>query len=157
MITMCHCLQNPARCGDEQYELWNMNMTFEKWNPRCDAYRDRLDYSKQSDAYNADLGAPCILIYHNYSPSLRRGTLKGVPNCTKNSFVVPGHRVAKVKGWNLYIFWDWWWILGIQIWWAGEGMGQLTYYVTGCTILCFSPPIRTTSKSCLAGATGGLG
>ena len=25
---------------------------------------------------------------------------------------------------NLYIFWDWWWILGIQIWWAGEGMGQ---------------------------------
>ena len=31
------------------------------------------------------------------SPSLRRGTLKGVPNCTKNSFVVPGHRVAKVK------------------------------------------------------------
>ena len=33
----------------------------------------------------------------NKSPSLRRGTLKGVPNCTKNSLVVPGHRVAKVK------------------------------------------------------------
>ena len=32
-----------------------------------------------------------------YSPSLRRGTLKGVPNCTKKSFVVPGHCVAKVK------------------------------------------------------------
>ena len=34
---------------------------------------------------------------HCISPSLRRGTLKGVPNCTKNSFVVPGHRVAKLK------------------------------------------------------------
>ena len=31
------------------------------------------------------------------SPSLRRGTLKGVPNCTKNSFVVPSHRVARAK------------------------------------------------------------
>ena len=31
------------------------------------------------------------------SPSLRRGTLKGVPNCTNKSFVVPGHPVAKVK------------------------------------------------------------
>ena len=35
--------------------------------------------------------------YTHESPSLRRGTLKGVPNCTKNSFVIPGHRVAKVK------------------------------------------------------------
>ena len=32
-----------------------------------------------------------------YSPSLRGGTLKGVPNCTNNLFVVPGQRVAKVK------------------------------------------------------------
>ena len=31
------------------------------------------------------------------SPSLKKGTLKGVPNCTNNSFVVPGHRAAKVK------------------------------------------------------------
>ena len=28
-------------------------------------YRDRLDYSIHSDAYNADLDAHCIFLYHN--------------------------------------------------------------------------------------------
>ena len=34
-----------------------------------------------------------IILY--YSTSLRRGTLKGVPNCTNNLFVVPGQTVPK--------------------------------------------------------------
>ena len=51
------------------------------------------------------------------SLALKGGSVKGDPNCTRNSFVIPGHPVANTtKGWNLYVFWDWWWILGIKTW-----------------------------------------
>ena len=42
------------------------------------------------------------------SLALKRGSVKGDPSHTRNSFIIPGHPVANtIKGWNLYILWDW--------------------------------------------------
>ena len=42
------------------------NNVFETLHPRSDVYRDRLDYSRLSDACNTDLNASCVDLSHGY-------------------------------------------------------------------------------------------